>query len=340
MKVFQGKRLFFLLPACILVATSLFLLKVGPESTGSPTGYQPDEKEVAIEPAESIKPEPTTDDHIILHPSTPEPGDFLVIEAGPLKSTATPEIEFDFPGEISSVHHTGNLLYAVIGICYETELDRYKITISKSANPSESLELQKAVSIGEKKFQKSRFSMPTGVTEGWTPDRLAEEREMIREAMAKTEPHPLWIKRFIEPLEGRVTSEFGAIRIIDGNPPRRHDGIDIAAEEGTPVVSPNRGIVRLAESLLAGGKTVIIDYGMDLSSTYMHLDSIEAEKGQIIERGEVLGTVGMTGYATGPHLHWEVNVGQTPVNPEQIFDNDLLWIPCGYAVKKLSTGHQ
>jgi murein DD-endopeptidase MepM/ murein hydrolase activator NlpD len=62
----------------------------------------------------------------------------------------------------------------------------------------------------------------------------------------------------------------------------------------------------------------------------MHLETIAVEAGQRVNRGEEIGTVGMTGYATGPHLHWEVNIGQTPVNPLQLTDNDLLWVAPAY----------
>ncbi|MFO7951536.1 MAG: M23 family metallopeptidase [Bacillota bacterium] len=342
MRFILKQRSFFLLTACFLVAASLYLLLSGMTSPDPPS-YRPfiSEEQAVERSADIIRPETKSEAHIFLHPKNPKPGDFVVIEAGPLGSGFAPEINLDFAGEISNIYRTGNLLYAVVAICYETSPGRYTITINNALNKGNGLnKLEATFAITDKEFQEARFSMPAGITEGWDPQRLAREREMIREAMLETEPYPLWMQRFIEPLEeGKTTSAYGAIRIIDGNPPRRHGGIDLTAEKGTPIYSPNRGIVRLADSLMAGGKAVIIDHGLDLSSSYMHLDSIAVEEDDIIERGQLLGTLGETGYATGPHLHWEVNVGLTPVNPKQILDNDLLWIPPDYVEKKLTDGY-
>jgi len=339
-KFILQQRSFFLLTACFLVAASLYLLLSGATGPVQPNqGPFISDKQAVERSFDIIRPETRIEEHIFLHPKTPKPGDFVVIEAGPLGSGFEPKLDFDFNGEISNFYRTGNLLFAVIGICYDTKPGRYNISIENSLTRDNGSNLEAVVEVSGKEFQESRFSMPAGITEGWDPERLAREREMIREAMAETVAYPLWVQRFINPLEeGRVTSEYGAIRIIDGNPPRRHDGIDLAADEGTPIIAPNRGIVRLADSLLAGGKTVIIDHGLDLSSSYMHLDSLAVEEKEIVERGQLLGTVGMTGYATGPHLHWEVNIGQTPVNPKQILENDLLWIPPGYVERKLTAG--
>ncbi len=289
-------------------------------------------------PAEEFpEPDPPAEKDLLICPKNPVPGDFLIVEAGPLaEEDSGVELAYNFPGPISSLYFSNGILYAVIGICYDTEPGGYRIALKEDPEKPEAALLDKEIMIVETEFQKQSFSMPPGITESWTAARLAEDREKIRRARETTEPYPLWVQTFIEPLEGPVTSEYGAIRIIDGNPPRRHGGVDIAAPEGTPIVAPNRGIVRLAEHLLAGGNTVIIDHGIDISSTYMHLHEISVEEGDKIERGEVIGTVGMTGYATGPHLHWEVNIGQNPVNPEQMLDNDLLLIPPSYLKDRAS----
>jgi len=275
---------------------------------------------------------------IIFYPKNPAPGDFLVVEAGPVTDEASFELITDFPGAVSSYYQLGGLFYAVIAISYNTEPGTYQLALESDPVDSGGSALETELIIAEKEFPTSRFSMPPSRTAGWTAERLAEDREKVRLARETTEPYPLWVHRFVPPLEGRVSSEYGAIRIINENPPRKHSGIDIAVEEGTPIVAPNRGIVRLAEFLLSGGNTVIMDHGLDLSSTYMHLHTLAVEEGQLVERGELIGTVGMTGYATGPHLHWEVNIGQTPVNPEQLLLNELMWIPPAYVKEKITAG--
>jgi len=329
----KGKFIFSLAVIFLLVSVFFFLLW----DAAMIPAVEPEPMR-RITPAFSMGTEDPAEAKIIFYPKNPAPGDFLIVEAGPVTNEASFELIIDFPGAVSSYYRLGNLLYAVIAISYNTEPETYQLSLQTDPAGTDSPVLEAELIIAEKDFLTSRFSMPASRTAGWTAERLAEDREKVRLARETTEPHPLWLQRFISPLEGRVSSEYGAIRIINENPPRKHSGIDIAAEEGTPIVAPNRGIVRLAEFLLSGGNTVIIDHGIDLSSTYMHLHTIAVEEGQLVERGELIGTVGMTGYATGPHLHWEVNIGQTPVNPEQLMLNELMWIPPAYVKQKITAG--
>jgi hypothetical protein len=268
------------------------------------------------------------------YPESPAPGDFLIIEAGPVFESPESDydlvLDYDFPGVVSYFYQAGGLIYAIVAISWDTEPGLYNMILQIDSGEQGVMMVEKSLEITTKEFRLSRFSMPASRTEGWTAARLAEDRENVRLAREKSEPYPLWFDSFLLPLEGRITSEYGAIRIINDNPPRRHSGLDIGAEEGTLIVTPNNGIVRLSGFLLSGGNTVIIDHGMGLSSTYMHLETIAVDVGQTVTRGEVIGTLGMTGYATGPHLHWEVNIGQTPVNPQQLVDNDLLWVAPAY----------
>lgn len=267
---------------------------------------------------------------IYFFPENPAPGDFLVIEAAPLENSLPVSLQFDFPGSCSSQYRVAGNFYALIGISYDTIPGEYEVAIKANDSSAQTNLARATISIGKKEFQVAYFNVPPSATAGWTAERLAEDREKVRIARETSELKPLWLQKFINPLEARVSSEYAAIRYINNNPPRRHNGIDLAADEGTPVIAPNSGIVRLAEYLLSGGNTVIVDHGLNLSSTYMHLETITVQSGQKIERGQQLGTVGMTGYANGPHLHWEVNINQLPVNPLQLIANDLLWIPPAY----------
>jgi murein DD-endopeptidase MepM/ murein hydrolase activator NlpD len=278
----------------------------------------------------------STEPQIYFYPENPYPGDFLVIEAAPVEMNNAVTIEFSFPGTISDYYRFGENLFIVAGISYDTEPGLYTVTIKNTADEDSNILVIADLNIGAKDFHVSRFSVPPSTTVGWTAERLAEDREKTRIARETTEPYPLWLQKFVLPTEGRISSEYAAIRYINDNPPRRHNGIDIAADEGVPVVAANRGIVRLAEFLLSGGNTVIIDHGLNLSSTYMHLETLTISAGQTVERGEQIGTVGMTGYASGPHLHWELNIGHAPVNPMQLLDNDLLWIPPAYVREMLN----
>lgn len=139
-------------------------------------------------------------------------------------------------------------------------------------------------------------------------DRINRERKMIRQAWMKETPETWFSEGFSWPLRGPITGVYGSQRILNGTPRQPHFGIDIAAEEGTPVMTPAPGIISLAESdLYYTGGTIIIDHGHGVSSTLMHLKTIIVKKGQRVARWQMVGTVGATGRVTGPHLDWRVN---------------------------------
>ncbi len=138
--------------------------------------------------------------------------------------------------------------------------------------------------------------------------RIQREAARIAEARRRDSPNPWFAAGFVWPLEGRVTGVYGSQRILNGEPRRPHYGVDIAAPEGTPVVAPAAGVVALAEAdLFFTGGTVILDHGHGVSSAFSHLASVDVAPGQAVGQGDRIGTVGMSGRATGPHLDWRVN---------------------------------
>ena len=121
---------------------------------------------------------------------------------------------------------------------------------------------------------------------------------------------------FIWPATGRISGVFGSQRILNGEPRRPHNGIDIAAPRGTPVVAMAEGQVALANSdMFLTGKTVMINHGHGLTSIYIHMDRITVKRADLVSRGQQIGAVGMTGRATGPHLHWGVSLFNTKLDP-------------------------
>lgn len=118
-----------------------------------------------------------------------------------------------------------------------------------------------------------------------------------------------------EPTEGIVSTPFGAQRYVNGEPRSPHSGIDIAAAEGTPVINPLAGRVLLARSMYLNGNTVVIGHGNGLVMVYSHLHVLDVRQGEWLEAGSRIGEVGMTGRATGPHLHWGVRFNQARINP-------------------------
>jgi murein DD-endopeptidase MepM/ murein hydrolase activator NlpD len=109
------------------------------------------------------------------------------------------------------------------------------------------------------------------------------------------------------PVTGRISGVFGSQRILNGQPRQPHYGIDIAVPKGTPVRAPASGLVTLVKDLYFSGWTVIINHGLGLNSTFLHLDSTAISVGDVVQRGSIIGAVGSTGRSTGPHLDWRLD---------------------------------
>ena len=117
------------------------------------------------------------------------------------------------------------------------------------------------------------------------------------------------------PVEGLITGSFGE-RIDPFNGEGAfHSGVDISAGVGSPVMAPADGIVTFADYLGGYGRAVMVDHGHGISTRYGHLSSFAVTAGQYIHRGDTIGYVGLSGRSTGPHLHYEVRINDTPVNP-------------------------
>lgn len=118
------------------------------------------------------------------------------------------------------------------------------------------------------------------------------------------------------PIKGIESSEFGVKRFINGAPRNRHTGLDIAAPEGTDVYAPLDGIVLLSEEFFYRGNIIYIDHGNGLVSSFSHLQKSLVEKNSKVKAGDLIGKVGKTGRVTGPHLHWEVSILGTTIDPK------------------------
>jgi murein DD-endopeptidase MepM/ murein hydrolase activator NlpD len=126
-----------------------------------------------------------------------------------------------------------------------------------------------------------------------------------------------WQQNFIWPVRGRLSGFFGSQRVYQGKPGSYHSGLDIAAPPGTPFVAPADGVVVLAASapFTLEGNLLIVDHGMGMSSAFLHAARLDVVVGQAVRQGERLGSVGATGRATGPHLHWGLRLGAAKLDP-------------------------
>lgn len=124
--------------------------------------------------------------------------------------------------------------------------------------------------------------------------------------------------RFVWPAKGPITGVYGSQRILNGTPKWPHYGVDVGGATGTKVTAPASGTVTLAKDLYYSGNTLILDHGMGVFSTFLHLDSMAVNVGDTVKQGEKIGTIGATGRATGPHLDWRINWRKMRLDPQTI----------------------
>lgn len=145
--------------------------------------------------------------------------------------------------------------------------------------------------------------------------RVLDDQSAIRSAVSKVESIRYFDGPFIRPVQGKVKSAFGLRRYFNNKPRSPHSGVDLAAPEGTPVLACNSGRVVLVRDCYLSGKTVVIDHGLGLYSLYAHLDKVLVRPGQMIKKGEKIALSGMSGRATGPHLHWGISLYGSRLDP-------------------------
>ena len=157
-----------------------------------------------------------------------------------------------------------------------------------------------------------------------TPDpaamaRIKEDARMVATARQHRDNQAWYSTGFSWPARGRISGVYGSQRILNGEPRTPHFGLDIAAPEGTGVFAPADGLITLTHpDMYFSGGTIILDHGQGLSSTFLHLSKILVEAGTFVKQGDLIGQIGATGRASGPHLDWRMNWLDRRVNPQSL----------------------
>ncbi len=158
--------------------------------------------------------------------------------------------------------------------------------------------------------------------------RIKADNAKIGAVRGSMSADPRFLSGFHWPVSGPLSGLFGSQRILNGQPKSPHNGVDIAAARGSLIKAPADGVVVLVhDDMFYTGKTMMIDHGLGLTSVYAHMDDIFVIEGQVLAQGQVLGTVGQSGRATGPHLHWGMTWKSVHLDPK------LAAGPMGMAVK-------
>ncbi|HDH49798.1 MAG TPA: hypothetical protein ENH31_02945 [Nitrospirae bacterium] len=130
----------------------------------------------------------------------------------------------------------------------------------------------------------------------------------------------LWEGKFILPLDNKTSTAFGVKRVMNKKKVSIHRGVDIKGKKGDKIKAFNRGRVVLADDLFFGGNTLVLDHGQGIFSIYMHMSKFNVRPGDIVEKGEIVGLVGATGRASGPHLHFSTKVRNISTNPLSLLE--------------------
>lgn len=205
---------------------------------------------------------------------------------------------------------------AVVGIPLGGRPGQHELTVQTSDADTES---QVRFQVQAKKYAEQHITLKNKrmVNPNQTDlTRIRGEQKRSRKAFASWNDQLEARAAFQIPVEGRLSGPFGKRRYFNGQARRPHSGLDIAAPEGTPVKAPAAGRVIETGDYFFNGNTVFLDHGEGLVTMYCHLKAIDVKIGDSVEQGQVIGRVGMTGRATGPHLHWSVSLNNARVNPE------------------------
>ena len=241
---------------------------------------------------------------------------FLVRATGPASFKS---IHAEFQGKkfsLSSAETQGNY-EALIGV--DLNAKPAKVEMKVLAKGEEGKVYSKTLSLKVQKadFAVQKLTLPRSMVDldPMTLERVNRESKKLKALFEGVREERLWKGAFSRPVEGEVTTGFGLRRVINGQRKSPHTGMDLRADEGTPVLACNGGRVALVDEFFFSGKSVILDHGGGLYSMYFHLSETAVGEGDRVHTGNLLGRVGSSGRSTGPHLHWGIIIRGARVDP-------------------------
>lgn len=244
----------------------------------------------------------------------------------------------DLPLESVSVHWLGKEVVPSISVwnnrhvalvmlgtdVLDAKAGKEELTVIASVDGKENT-LRRTVQVRTKKYPKQELTLPPSMV---TPprevyDRIAAEREQTSAAKNTVSARRLWRLPLLRPVDGAMTSAYGLQRILNGKPKNPHRGNDLRSPMGNPVKAAADGVVILVGDHYYAGNSVYIDHGNGMVTMYFHLSKPIVKEGDKVQRGQAIGLSGMSGRATGPHLHFSVSVLGKLVDPEPLFEHTV-----------------
>lgn len=243
--------------------------------------------------------------------SDPVPGGIAIVELG-LHSLTPPSVYY--AKNRVMVRHNGKQWEAVVGLSLFTKAGIHKLRII-AANKKTYL---REFSVHAKKYKEQHLTIKNKHLVDPTANdmrRIRREKKIIDGALSHWTQQPKVATRFILPVNGIISSPFGLRRFFNEQPRKPHSGLDIAVPKGTIIKAPAEGTVITTGNFFFDGNTVLIDHGQGLITMYCHMSKISVKAGMKVKQGQAIGQVGMTGRATGPHLHWGVSLNNARIAP-------------------------
>lgn len=241
------------------------------------------------------------------------PGGVALVALGPL--TADTRRPRAWLGEQPVlVAADGGQWVAVVGLALDTSVAMHELRVVEADGEARSVRFP----VAAKSYPEQRIVLQDSSKVQLSASDLARvesELKTIQELKKHWREAADTDTDFVLPAEGRLTGRFGVRRYFNGEARSPHAGFDIAVPRGAPVKANARGVVLAVGEYFFNGKTVFVDHGNGLISMYCHLDRIDVTPGEAVGKNQVVGRSGMTGRATGPHLHWSVILNAAMVDP-------------------------
>lgn len=220
-----------------------------------------------------------------------------------------------FAGRVWPLYRHGSAAVTYVGTDPFTAPGQRRIVAEVVVRTSTRRLASGTITVVNEVFATRRLRLDPSKEALFDPALVAVERRKVGAAFVMVTPRRLWDGPFVLPTSAPRSSPYGVQSIYNGTLHGWHRGTDFAAPPDSPVRAANHGMVRLAEAIPLSGNAVLIDHGLGVFTTYMHLSSITVRAGQRVRKGDLVGAVGSTGVATGPHLHWGLRVNGLYVDP-------------------------
>src|SRR5688572_27204873 len=211
----------------------------------------------------------------------------------------------------------GDRWRGLIGIDLNVTAGKYLIALSVEPDGAPVMRATRDLVVAKRQFPVRRLTVAPAFVDPPKDEieRITRESASLQALFLGAVRPRQWHGGFLPPVSAPANSSFGSRSVFNGQSRNPHSGADFSARAGTPVSAPAGAIVALAAPLYFTGNTVVLDHGLGLYSLLAHLSDITVKEGDLVERGDVVGTVGATGRVTGPHLHWGVQLNGARVDP-------------------------